>query len=518
MITKLGRAATLLAPAVLAAIPLMTLLGENSDSVALRTAARPLFVTLLVAGLALAASWAILRDRDRGLVFVSFLMLFMAGGTLRAALRAAVPGSHGVDIGLAADVAWRACMFGGMLFAIAARRLPKDLSVVFLVIGVPMLLLPLLRIVRYEFYLRQPYAVFEPLPPPSQPVNAGLPDIYYIVLDGYGREDVLHDLHDIDIGAFTSALASRGFYVPERSLANYGQTTLSLASALNLEYLDKVVEELGAASTNQWPINRLIRHSALRTVLEANGYMLYAFETGYRKTELEDVPNYSAPPIRGINALEALYLDVLDISPIIGWMVEHDVLPEYPGYAAHRERIRYSLAQARTLAQEPGPKFVFLHLIVPHPPFVFDSQGQNTSPQQPFDMKDGTEFRGTPTEYVSGYAEQIQFTNQEVLRLIDGLLDNSTNPPVIILQGDHGPGSRLDWDEPQNTDLQERMSILNAYYAPQAATDLYPEITPVNSFRVLLNRYLGYNLPLLADRSFFSSWRFPYQFLEYDPQ
>ena len=66
-----------------------------------------------------------------------------------------------------------------------------------------------------------------------------------------------------------------------------------------------------------------------------------------------------------------------------------------------------------------------------------------------------------------------------------------------------------------NTDLKERMSILNAYYFPgQKYEGLYGRISPVNSFRVVLNSYFGAKLRLLPDRSFFSTWPEPYQFID----
>ncbi len=66
-----------------------------------------------------------------------------------------------------------------------------------------------------------------------------------------------------------------------------------------------------------------------------------------------------------------------------------------------------------------------------------------------------------------------------------------------------------------NTDLKERMSILNAYYFPgQKYQGLYGRISPVNSFRVVLNTYFGATLELLPDRSFFSTWTDPYRFID----
>jgi hypothetical protein len=79
---------------------------------------------------------------------------------------------------------------------------------------------------------------------------------------------------------------------------------------------------------------------------------------------------------------------------------------------------------------------------------------------------------------------------------------------VIIIQGDHGPGGHLDWDSLENSCLWERTSILNAYYLlGSEASGLYPSISPVNSFRVVLNAYFGADMPLLPDRTYFTSHR-----------
>ena len=74
----------------------------------------------------------------------------------------------------------------------------------------------------------------------------------------------------------------------------------------------------------------------------------------------------------------------------------------------------------------------------------------------------------------------------------------------------------LDWRSVENTNIEERMSILNAYYFPdQEYSHLYPDITPVNSFRIILDQYLGTNLGLLEDRrSYFSLMETPYDFVD----
>jgi hypothetical protein len=93
-----------------------------------------------------------------------------------------------------------------------------------------------------------------------------------------------------------------------------------------------------------------------------------------------------------------------------------------------------------------------------------------------------------------------------VEQAITRLINDSSIPPVIIIQGDHGP-----WMQPDN----KRFWILNAYYLPGHNSELYPTISPVNSFRIVLNDYLGTGYEMLADQSYFSPIPYIYDFKPY---
>ena len=67
----------------------------------------------------------------------------------------------------------------------------------------------------------------------------------------------------------------------------------------------------------------------------------------------------------------------------------------------------------------------------------------------------------------------------------------------------------------EEKNLDERFSIMNAYYFPDKDySSLYPSITPVNTFRVIFNKYFDENLPLLPDNNYFSTIYHPYEFIE----
>jgi hypothetical protein len=140
----------------------------------------------------------------------------------------------------------------------------------------------------------------------------------------------------------------------------------------------------------------------------------------------------------------------------------------------------------------PGPKFVFAHLAVPHPPWVFGPNGE--------------EVQSETAEHIylgeQGYLDQLVFVNKKLKEGVDGLLTGQDNPPVIIIQGDHGPGFL--GDAASEDAYRERLGILNAYYLSNGGNDLlYESITPVNTFRVVFNHYFEQDFELLEDKSFF---------------
>jgi hypothetical protein len=139
----------------------------------------------------------------------------------------------------------------------------------------------------------------------------------------------------------------------------------------------------------------------------------------------------------------------------------------------------------------PGPKFVFMHIISPHEPFVFGPDG---TPIDPLPFMDKNQLY-TQDEYIQGYREQVPFVNMELEKMITTLITKSTRPPVIVLQTDTGP---------LFTTGPDMFKILNAYYMPGHTGQLYPGISPINTFRVVFNAYLGTDLPLLNDVSYSS--------------
>jgi hypothetical protein len=508
-------------PLLFALLPVVSLLSYNVDDMPPVQALRPAILVLAGTLLLWLVFYGFLKDWERaGLLVSLFLILFFSYGHVNSGLLG--PGVQKVVAWLGLSnrhdrllLVWLGLL---VLFVAIVARLKEKTRLVtqmFNLMALVALVPPLMRIASYEWQLNRPWpgndlAVESTISPSYPP-----PDIYYIILDGYGREDILQDFMGYDNGEFLDDLRGLGFYIADRSRSNYTQTSLSLASSLNMYYLDALVKGEAAHSADRIIAARLLRWSNVQRFLEERGYTTIDLASGYRLTELEGFDQVLRPSQRGSTWLDRL---LVDTSLLVVWQ---DLAPdfglrwEFPGYAAHRATIRGAFEALPQVANQPGPKFVFAHIIMPHPPFVFDAAGNAQGAEYPFTLMDGDAYPGTPDDYEQRYRQQLIYTNKLTIEAVRGILENSARPPVIVIQGDHGPGSRFHWDKPLEPGVSERLAILNAYYLPDVSKDtLYEDISPVNTFRLIFNEYLGANLPLLADRSYFSTWGQPYQFVD----
>jgi hypothetical protein len=316
------------------------------------------------------------------------------------------------------------------------------------------------------------------------------PDVYYIVLDGFGRGDVLLRHYHLDNEPFLRQLEERGFFVARRSTTNYPKTVPSLACSLNLAYHDAT----GIGATRY---AHLIRDSLVARFLRDRGYRHICFATGFSSTEVRTADEFLFLPDER-NAFRSLVEANSLLTLLHG--PESDL-------ARHRRRIRFTLERVGALANAPWPQFVFAHLICPHPPFLFEADGSDVrDPTTQWGIPDGAGMNGlSEAEYIALYREQAEYIAWRTLETIDEILEKSPTPPVIILQADHGPDSRdIFWQaDPSDDVLRERFGILNAYYLPDGvAATLYDDITPVNSFRVIFNAVFGTQFEHLPDECF----------------
>jgi hypothetical protein len=486
----------ILHPFLLGVYIVLGLLIPNFDQVEFTVILRPLVVILGLALILLLLVRIFTRDWVKAAMVVTLiLILFFSYGHVYAALKSVnisgiFPFRHRTLLPL-----WLLTLAVGMVLLLRSRALTTlnsylNLFSAFLV-GMTIFQLILLA------YQANRTLNWNALP--AQALNPGsqaTPDIYYIILDGYGRQDVLQDVLHYDNSAFIADLEGLGFQVAQCSQSNYAQTQMSLASTLNFEYLDTLRAEGDTDATEKANTGDLIKHSRLRQFLEARGYVTVAFATGFNFTQITDADLYLAPqPGRQLNEFEYLLVKTTMARVLLDYQLGK---VEDSTAELFRQRTRFTIDKLDTLYQDPRPKFVFAHIVIPHPPFVFGSSGEPV--ERAFTRDD--EF--SPEEYIAGYTGQVTYVNHEIIGVLEEIVHKTDGSAIIIVQGDHGPGRLTD---------EARMAILNAYFLPD--TDkaiLYDTITPVNSFRVILNAYFDQDLPILEDVSRFSKYNLPYQY------
>ena len=342
---------------------------------------------------------------------------------------------------------------------------------------------------------------YEPSDIPGDKSYANLtemPDIYFLVLDGYARADVLQNVYGYDNQTFIEALIGRGFYIVDHSRSNYLSTNYSLNSTLNLVYFQDL----------PGTINRNARYN-LKTnyvsdFLRQLGYQVVIYDSGTGNTNNQYSDQFITPgrttesPGTAIMPFEILLLRTTlgrlllasdngnGDQAAAGQTFRASVNQEL---TRSRERIRHAFAHLPDFATHEGNFYLFAHIYLPHVPFLYGPDGE------------ALEYHGDPNvnwylvhpdHYAEYYGFQIDYLNKAVLATIDRIQQTSTKPVVIIIQADHGDDFLLDWSNPSADGVAARSSILNAiYYSDRSYEDLYKSMTSVNTFRLVFKHWFG---------------------------
>jgi hypothetical protein len=328
------------------------------------------------------------------------------------------------------------------------------------------------------------------------------PDVYFIVLDGYARADVLAEHYGFDNGPFVRGLERRGFQVADTSSANYNWTFLSLASTLNMDYLPEL---LGAAldpkGTDREQAYRLLRDNRAADFLRARGYRYVHLQSTWGGTGSNPFADDFLPCGEGLMRDDFL-LAVEEAS----WLRVFGAQATFDLASCHLRNFD-TLAG---LAREPGPKFVFAHFVPPHHPYLFDREGRVL---RNANLSNQFEFQKQLWEDRAAYVDQLAFVSRKVEQVIDRIMAESLRPPVILLISDHGPNLRGGLTPMER--VRVRFANLSAVRLPGDAAALLPEnISNVNLFRMLFDRVFGADMPRLPDRHFSSAFQYPFLFME----
>lgn len=385
-------------------------------------------------------------------------------------------------IALAVIVAWRGRRFLGTV--------TRALNVA----SLALVLVPLISIVPYD--VGRLVSGEAPTPAPTQvvvsPSDSG-PDIYWFVFDRYPSATSARLAYGIENPIFDE-LRTRGFYIADASHANYQRTSASLLSTFSAEFLNGRGHADIFGPTDRSAAFSRVQNSNVARFLKTRGYFYVHVGSdfsGTRSSVLADV-NHA---FDNRTDFDAAFVD----STALPGILRRTGLSG-PRWARRYAWTTWEVNLLANLPPYPSPKFVFGHLLLPHTPYIFTADGRFVTDEANRDRPRTKQF-----------TEQLAFTNDRMLAIIDDLLAVPADQrPVIIVQADEGPypsyledETRHDWTTATLEEREIKFGILNAWYVPGGRDiGLYPEISPVNTFRLLFNAYFDTNLPILPDESF----------------
>jgi hypothetical protein len=275
-----------------------------------------------------------------------------------------------------------------------------------------------------------------------------------------------------------------------------------------MDYLDLAADPL--AQRNEWhPIYDKLENHRVGNFLKSKGYRFIQIGSWWAQTQHNAAAdeNHSF----GFSEFAWLYLRRTIVPEMVAAVAPGTGIAAMTDWDNGQcQRVPRQFAAVKAISERPEATFTFVHVLLPHEPYVFAADGRCMSPEE-------VRARGQK----AGYLGQLRHANTLIGDMVDHLL-SSPNKPIIILQADEGPypeayrtGDRS-WRQATPEQLATKTAILNAFYFPDGDySTLYQDITSVNTFRLLFDKYFGTNHGRLPDRIFaFPNYSSIYDFFE----
>jgi hypothetical protein len=328
------------------------------------------------------------------------------------------------------------------------------------------------------------------------------PDVFFIILDMYPSNLVLEKYFGFNNKNFTNKLESLGFNVFYNSRANYSRTLLSLTSTLNMEYLHVDSDTVSKELTLEKLYDKL-ENGKVQSFFKKKGYNFYWFEGGYLPSKSHYKKNEIFIPVSGTLYSRKETVD----NDFLMYFLNNSILSPFSerikilSVDIFRKRIENILVKLPITAKSKDAKFVFAHIMAPHPPFIFGKNGEKIY------------YNENSMNRKSTFINQLNYINNRIINVLEKVINtkNGRNK-IIIIQGDHGTREivpnkiysfKQDW-------AQEAFGNLNAvYFSDKMKNKKVDYHSPVNTFRFIFNQEFNQNNSYLKDKNYYTDFIFP---------
>src|SRR3989344_3299339 len=499
-------------------IPTLAVYAHNLNFLSPERMLVPLLYSFVFMVLSGCVAYAIFKNEEKASVFTAvWVILFFSfgyillvlgetklGGSLPLSLNKLLFGTYGIILLL---TVW-------FLFK---TELTRRFIIFFSLVSITILIINLVKIVPFEInrwidgrelqqYVSKNLGQIE-----TSGTSNFKPNIYYFVFDRYPRHDVLEKYFDFQNNSHIDYLRSNGFWVGDESYANYPNTFLSLSSSLNMSYLQFLTDILGDQQADQANVYRqLLQDNQLARFLKSQGYKYVLFGSSWDPFQKKGIADENYNLLADFDEFHLYIYERTLLNAIRGIIEKKQLFTGTERFNKISLNLDYRLHRINRQKNQPQPLFVFGHFLLPHPPYVFspecDSYTLSTSSQQ---------------DYENGYLNEIQCANVVMRSLMSEIQSDSSRPSVIIFQSDEGPFLPLEYFNGDGESVPEHSesyfihgAILNVAYLPSkydptkpadySSLGFNPNLSPINTIRIVLNYYFGTNLPILSDKTYFS--------------
>ena len=235
-------------------------------------------------------------------------------------------------------------------------------------------------------------------------------DLYVLMLDGYPGSDVLETRFGFDNSDFDNELSKRGFDIATASRSNYTMTWLTLASFFQMGYVHELPSIRGLPKTGPEQyrmLGQLVNDASSLRALRDAGYRIASGRSAYAELALMNADEQMPGPT--FTRFEEQLVERSPLVMVLGnWLA-----------ALQRDDVDRALEGIVSIAERGSAErvFVFDHVVSPHPPFIFDSDGSPRALPACFPIScslrasSAREMAITREEYGKRLGAQIEYLN-----------------------------------------------------------------------------------------------------------
>ena len=469
--------------------PILFYFSNNLNEVFVKSIFFPMFLSLTFGILVYLTIYLLIKQKQNAPILTSvFLILFFSYGHIVNIFTKSFKKINNIEVPYNTIFLFMWFMIFAILAFISRKKSYDSTNKLFNIISSILIILVIFNIFKNPKIIKWSDEIKTSTKKTTK-TSKNYPDIYFIVPDRYARNDVLKKYYKFDNSEFTNYLQEKGFFYADNSISNYPTTTMSLGSELNMKYINYFTNEYGTKQSDFKPVVKILRNNEVGYILKEKGYTYINMGSWWCLTQKFNDADYNFNSKALVNdEFTVRFLETTIFSELSNY-----ILPEKYRLNFRNEQKNIALYQIEKLKEVinmQSPKFVFVHLLIPHNPYVFDKNCNYVNEKITKSQKE-----------IKNYLDQLQCKNKLLKVMVDDILKNSKKDPIVIVQSDEGPHPITSplpkdnyWKAASTIALEEKFKILNMLYFPRINySTLSTNMSPINTFRFIFNNYMDEN-------------------------